>query len=149
MSDLEAHYRGLERMYAGANCNEAFTNVVHISKGEAHLELPVKDAYFHAAGAVHGHIYFKMLDDAAFFAAASLVPGLFVVTSNFTTYLVRPIDKGVMKASGKVVHRSRNLIIAESVVTNEAGKQIARGSGTFMKTDKSLAEIPGYTSQDA
>jgi len=143
--DLDEHYRGLERMYSLANCNAAYTNKVAIAKGEARLSLPVDERYFHAAGAVHGHLYFKMLDDAAYFAAASLVPGFFVVTVSFTTYLVRAIDKGTMIAHGTVMHQSSNLIIAESVVTDEAGKQIARGSGTFMKAAKKLGDVKGYS----
>ena len=33
----------------------------------------VEPASFHAAGAAHGTLYFKMLDDAAFYAANSLI----------------------------------------------------------------------------
>jgi hypothetical protein len=33
----------------------------------------VRPDFFHAAHAVHGSVYFKALDDAAFFAVASLV----------------------------------------------------------------------------
>ena len=37
---------------------------------------------FHAAGAGHGTIYFKMLDDAAFYAANSMVEEQFVLTTD-------------------------------------------------------------------
>ena len=35
--------------------------------------MPIKKDYFHALEAIHGSVYFKILDDAAFFAAQSVV----------------------------------------------------------------------------
>ena len=141
---MEEHYRKLEHMYASARSQEHFTNQIRVSEGEARLTLPVSEKYFHAANAVHGHVYFKVMDDVAFFAANSMVTGHFVLTSSFTTYLTRPINKGSLHGVGRVVHRSKNLIIAEAVVTNDEGKEIARGSGTFMKSSLPLTEDIGY-----
>jgi len=147
--DAAAHYRGLERMYARAACNTGYTHEVQISEGEARLSLPVSPAYFHAAGAVHGHVYFKMLDDAAFFAAASVMPASFVVTVSFTTYMVRPLSEGVMCAHGTAVHRGRGLVVAEAVLTDGDGVPIARGSGSFMKAGKPWSMMPGYLEEAA
>ena len=36
---------------------------------------------FHTAGAAHGTLFFKMLDDAAFYAANSLVTDRFLLTT--------------------------------------------------------------------
>lgn len=36
--------------------------------GEAEVSIEVGRELFHASGAVHGSVYFKLLDDAAFFA---------------------------------------------------------------------------------
>ena len=141
---MEEHYRKLENMYARARSQIPYTNQIKISEGVASLSLPVREDYFHAANAVHGHVYFKIMDDVAFFAANSLITDCFVLTSGFTTYLTRPINSGHMHGSGKVVHRSRNLIIAEAVIVNDEGKEIARGSGTFMKSNMPLDETMGY-----
>jgi hypothetical protein len=45
-----------------------------------------------------------VVDDAAFFAVNSLTGDFFALTASFTTYLLRPISKGTMKATGKVVY---------------------------------------------
>lgn len=50
--------------------------------------MPVKPSSFHAAGALHGSVLFKALDDAAIFAVYSVEPEVLVVTTSFTTYLL-------------------------------------------------------------
>jgi uncharacterized protein (TIGR00369 family) len=142
--DPEEHHRRLERLYAAAPINRYFEPRLRISEGKADLVLPIKPDFFHAAGAVHGSVYFKALDDAAFFAANSLVFDVFVLTASFNVYLTRPISEGEIRASGTVVHRSTNLIVAESVLLDSDERQIARGSGTFMRSRISLTPEIGY-----
>lgn len=140
----EDHYRKLERMYLSAPTNQYFAPEIHISEGQAQVSIPVRTDFFHAAHAVHGAVYFKLLDDSAFFAANSLVEDVFVLTVSYNVYFTRPISEGVMKATGKVVQASRRLIIAESVVVDSEENEIARGSGTFMRSTIQLTENIGY-----
>jgi uncharacterized protein (TIGR00369 family) len=140
----EEHYRKLERMYASAPVNEYYAPTMRISEGRAEVTIPVRPHLFHAAGAVHGVVYFKALDDAAFFAVNSLVEDVFVLTVSFNVYLTRTISEGEMKATGRAVHRSRRLFIAESEVVDSDGREIARGSGTFMRSSIPLSPEIGY-----
>jgi uncharacterized protein (TIGR00369 family) len=140
----ESHYRKLERMYASAPVNEYFAPEMTISKGQAEVVIRVRPDFFHAASAVHGSVYFKALDDAAFFAVNSLVEDVFVLTVSFNLYLTRPVSKGDMKATGRVVHRSRNLFVAEADLVDSRGRQIARGSGSFVRSTISLSPELGY-----
>jgi hypothetical protein len=50
-----------------------------IVKGSATIDIPLSEKFHHSAGGVHGSVYFKMLDDAAFFAANSLEPEFFCI----------------------------------------------------------------------
>jgi len=104
----------------------------------------VRRDFFHAANAVHGSVYFKLLDDATFFAASSLVDDVFVLTASFNIYFLRPISIGVMTARGTVVSRTSRLIIGEGVLVDGDGKEIARGTGTFMPSRVPLDERLGY-----
>ncbi|MDL2285823.1 PaaI family thioesterase [Desulfococcaceae bacterium OttesenSCG-928-F15] len=140
------HYRRLEKMMQSANFANLVANYASIKEGEAEITLPVSEEYFHAAGAMHGAFYFLALDNAAFFAANSLVEDVFLLTSSFTTYITRPVSEGTLKALGKVVNRTKSQIIAEAVMYNEEGKEIARGSGVFVRSRKPFSEIEGYTS---
>ncbi len=130
----DRHYRRLEALYRSAPCNRYYAPRIAVSEGRAEIVIPVREDFFHAAGAVHGSTYFKALDDAAFFAANSLVAGVFVLTASFNLYLTRPISDGEMRAAGEVVHRSRSRLIAESVLFDSEGREIARGSGVFVRS---------------
>lgn len=138
------HYRKLERLYARAPINDFFRPALTVTDGEAEVVAEADPRFFHAAGAVHGSVYFKMLDDAAFFAANSLVPDVFVLTASFNTYLMRPVSAGSLTARGRCVSRSRRLILAESVLVDASGREIARGSGSFMKSQIALTPDIGY-----
>ncbi|HEY3447559.1 MAG TPA: PaaI family thioesterase, partial [Myxococcales bacterium] len=122
------HFRRLEAMYATAPINGFFQPQLEVGAGKAELRIVVRPEFFHSAHAVHGSVYFKALDDAAFFAANSLVEDVFVLTASFNLHLLRPITSGTMIATGTVVHQSRSQILAESVLVDENGKQLARGS---------------------
>ncbi len=142
--DYRTHYKALERMYLAAPINQLYLPTITVSKGEAEISIELQASYHHAAGAVHGSVYFKMLDDAAFFAANSLESDYFVLTSSFTTYLIRPVSKGLMRSVGRVVSQTKNQFIAESVAYDFRGKEIARGNGIFVKGKLPLREAMGY-----
>ena len=50
-----------------------------------------------------------------------------------------PAEERNPPAVGRVVHRSRRLYVAESQLTDSSGKEIARGSGTFVPSDIPLS----------
>ena len=137
---MEQHYTKLENLYHNHNLNAVFQARVKISDEKAVLTIPISDKLFHAANATHGAVYFKVLDDAAFFSANSVVPDKWVLTANFSLYLIRPITSGEIRAVGKVVNIGRTQIIAESVAYNSEGKKIASGSGTFVISELKLSD---------
>ena len=138
------HYQALGNMYLGAPINEIFKPRITISEGAAEIEIMVSEKYHHPAGGVHGSVYFKMLDDAAFFAANSLEPEVFVLTTSFTTYMTRPVANGLLRSIGKVVNLNRSQWIAEAVLFDSDGREIARGNGVFVRSKLPLKEIKGY-----
>ncbi len=140
----KTHFHRLENMFASAPIHQLVQATIRVDKGRAEVVIPVRERFFHAAGALHGAIYFMALDNAAFFAANSLVSKAFVLTSNFNTYLLRPISKGHIKAVGNVVARSRSQIVAEAAAYNDEGKEIARGSGIFVPGKTVLGPEIGY-----
>src|SRR3546814_13756838 len=62
--------------------------------GHSRIEFSLDENFYHAAGAVHGTSYFKMLDDAAFYAANSLVSDRFLLTTAFNLLFTKPLTKG-------------------------------------------------------
>ena len=92
MSASTGHFQKLERMYLSAPVNNDLYNgiTISISNERAELTLPVESKFFHAANAIHGSVYFKMLDDAAFFAVNSIVQDVFVYTVSFNVSYCGP-----------------------------------------------------------
>jgi uncharacterized protein (TIGR00369 family) len=130
-------------MYTGAPINQFFRPTIHIEEGRAEVRMAVRPDMHHAANAAHGAAYFKMLDDAAFFAVQSLVIDVFVLTVSFSVYLLAPVVDAEMVATGNVVHQSKRLFLAESVI-QVAGQTVARGNGSFMRSAVWLEEKIGY-----
>lgn len=138
------HFRALENMYAAAPINRIFAPTMIVSEGQAVIEIELSEQYYHSGGAVHGSVYFKMLDDAAFFAANSFEKDVFVLTTSFTTYLTRPVSRGCIKSVGKVVHKNKSQFISESVVYDSDGIEIGRGNGVFVQSKIPLNQALGY-----
>ena len=131
-------------MYLAAPINEFYCPLIKITDSEATIEIEVTEKLFHSADAVHGSVYFKMLDDAAFFAANSLEREYFVLTTSFTTYLTRPITSGRIRSVGRVVNRNKSQFIVESVAYNSENKEIGRGNGIFVCGKLPLKKARGY-----
>ncbi len=144
MSNATTHYRRLERMYASAPINRFFQPTIRVGEGVAEVVVTVRPDFYHAAHSLHGSVYFKSLDDAAFFAASSAVEEVFVLTVTFNVVLLRPVAEGVITAVGRLVNRSRSLLVAESELRDAGERLLARGSGTFMRSSSPLGPAMGY-----
>ena len=138
------HFRQLKGMYAAAPINEFYSPTIEILEGKAIIEIELNNKFHHSAGAIHGSVYFKLLDDAAFFAAQSYEKEVFVLTISFTTYLTRPVSSGKLKAIGKVVNKNKTQFITESVVYNDQDIEIGRGSGIVVRGKFPLTKALGY-----
>jgi len=140
-----AHFAALESLYRAAPINQLFTSRLEIvAAGVARIHFNVDESVFHAAGAAHGTIYFKMLDDAAFYAANSLVSDRFMLTTAFNLLLTRPIRAGPAVAEGHWVSGKRRVMVADARLLDSQGEEVARGTGTFMRSHFPLSSLPGY-----
>ena len=74
----EQHFKKLENMYHAAPFQELIKSKLKISEGEAELEMVIDPILHHAANAIHGFVYFKMMDDVAIFAANSMEKEFFL-----------------------------------------------------------------------
>jgi uncharacterized protein (TIGR00369 family) len=139
------HFETLIAMYDRAPINKWFGPRLRIpEEGRAEIEMTVREDFYHAAHAIHGAVYFKALDDATFFAAQSVVTDCFLVTFSFQLYFLRPVSEGQLLARGQVVSRSKRIYITEGVLFDGRGREVARGSGSFMPTSIKLDPNLGY-----
>lgn len=139
------HWRALEGLYASARINRLFESELTIlGEGRARIAFEIDERHYHAAGAAHGTIYFKMLDDAAFYAANTLVTDRFLLTTSFNLHFSRPVKKGPVIAEGRWISGRRRVLVAESRLLDEEGEEIGRGTGTFMRSRMALSGLAGY-----
>ena len=147
-SGADQHHRALERLYGSAPINDKFQSTLEIpGEGLARLRFTVSEDVFHAAGAAHGTIYFKMLDDAAFYAANTLSTDFFLLTTSFNMNFTKPVRAGDVVAEGRWVSGKRRVFVAESRLIDSEGDEIGRGTGTFMRSRIALSGLPGYSEQ--
>jgi len=143
-----AHFRALESLYASAPINRIFESALEIAEsGHATIRFEVARNAFHAAGAAHGTLYFKMLDDASFYAANSLVSDRFLLTTAFNLHFTKPMKEGFARAEGRWVSGRRRVFVAEARIVDASGEECARGTGTFLRSHISLATLPGYVGE--
>jgi uncharacterized protein (TIGR00369 family) len=139
------HFAALEVLYASAPVNALFPSRLTITgEGRARIAFTVDERVHHAAQAAHGTIYFKMLDDAAFYAANSLVTDRFLLTTAFNLHFTKPIRRGPVVAEGRWVSGRRRVFVAEAHLIDGEGDEIGRGTGTFMRSRIALSSLPGY-----
>ena len=141
----QAHFRALESLYRSAPINTLFRSELEIVEpGFARIRFQIDETLHHAAGAAHGTSYFKMLDDAAFYAANSLVTDRFLLTTAFNLLFTKPIVTGPVVAEGRWVSGQRRVFVADARLLLPSGEEAARGTGTFMRSRIPLASLPGY-----
>ena len=147
VSGLDAHLRALESLYGSAPINHVFRSTLTLPEaGRSEIAFTVDRDLYHAAGAAHGTLYFKMLDHAAFYAANSVVSDRFLLTTAFNLHFTRPMKSGTARAEGRWISGRRRVFVAEARIVDSTGEECARGTGTFMRSHIPLSSLPGYRS---
>jgi len=142
----QAHLRALESLYRHAAINHLFRSSIEIpEQGLARIRFHIDKTMFHAAGAAHGTLYFKMMDDAAFYACNAMVSDRFLLTTAFNLNFTKPLKAGPVTAEGRWVSGKRRVLVGEARLIDAEGEEAARGTGTFMRSHIPLAGLPGYS----
>jgi acyl-coenzyme A thioesterase PaaI-like protein len=137
------HHRRLAAMYAAAPVNAQVPSRVVVEDGRAEVFATVSPDFWHAAGAMHGALYFKGLDDAAFFAASSREPTCFVLTARFELDFFSPVTTSELRAVGRCDRISGRKIEASAELFVE-GLVVARGRGLFVVSERRLLDVDAY-----
>ena len=85
-----------------------------------------------------------LLDDAAFYAANSLVSDRFLLTTAFNLHFTRPLAEGPAHAEGRWISGRRRVFVAEARIVDGDGEECARGTGTFLRSHIALSGLDGY-----
>jgi uncharacterized protein (TIGR00369 family) len=143
-SSADEHFAKLQRMYLSAEANRLDAPAMRIARGSCEISMAIRSVHFHSAGTVHGSVFFRLLDDSAYFAAASLERNFFMLTAEFSVHFVRPANRERLRAVGKILYRTHRITVAESKVFDYKDRLVATGSGSFISGQKPLDGRLGY-----
>lgn len=139
------HFERLVEMYRRAPIHNFYEGIaMTLETKKATITLPIDERYFHAAMSAHGSVYFKLLDDAAYFACQTEVKDFFIVTTTFSIELLRPITTGVITAEGTMDFDGKQTFFGASKLFDEKGRICGIGQGQFLKSRMPISEVDGY-----
>ena len=109
--------------------------LVEVGDGLAVFEAEAGPWAYNPIGSVHGGWYAAVLDAPLGCALHTLLPaGVGYATLEMKVNLVRPVqpDTGVLRATGRVVHRGRRTALTEARMEDAAGRLYAHATSTCL-----------------
>jgi uncharacterized protein (TIGR00369 family) len=106
---------------------------VALKEKSAKITMSVHSSVLNFVGILHGSIYFKLMDDACFFAVIATNQSSFVVTSNMTVNYIKPVSEGMIITHASVITKRGRLYLCESHITNLEGSILAHATGSFIE----------------
>ena len=130
--DPEAYFAALRDMFHGAPITQLVRQTIdRMESGSVRITLHPDPRLHHSGGAVHGGILGLVVDNAGYFAAATVSGGFWVVTTEFKVNLLEAAPDEPLVATGTVLRRGRHLVHTEMQVAAGSGAKIAVGLGTY------------------
>jgi uncharacterized protein (TIGR00369 family) len=127
-----------------ARAREAFASVPYakllglelgeIRRGQATIQLTVRDDLKQYQGVVHGGAVASLIDTAAAFAVVTeLAAGERVTTTDLTVHYLRPASSGRLSATARIVRGGRRLFVLSVEVTNDQKALLATAVTSYIK----------------
>lgn len=112
--------------------------------GAAHVEMELAPQHLNTFGGAHGGVTMTLLDYTMAMAATARghhadTERMSVVTIEMKTSFLQPAQGRRLVTHARCVHRTRSLAFCEAEVADDAGRVLARASGTFKYTPLSRA----------
>jgi uncharacterized protein (TIGR00369 family) len=108
-------------------------NLVHVEKGKAVFEGLPEYRHYNPIGVVHGGLAMTLMDSCMACAIqTTLAKGEIYTTLEIKVNLVRAItaDTGLVRATGRLIHRGRTTATSEGDIRDTAGALLAHGTTT-------------------
>jgi uncharacterized protein (TIGR00369 family) len=108
-------------------------DLVSYGEGEAVMAMEAAEAHENPMGFLQGGIICALADGAMGFAYfTTLAEGESFTTVEMKLNFLRPIRRGRLVATGRVLNRGRKLGLTEAYVRDEEGRLIAHATSTCM-----------------
>jgi uncharacterized protein (TIGR00369 family) len=121
--------------------------VLDVGPGWSKTRLTHRPDLSQPAGIMHGGVITSLLDTGI--AHALMMTDRFaevrheggaLVSVDVRVKFLRPVSRGAIHCDAKVVRLGRHVMHAEAVVTDDEGKEVARGDATYMVVPRGQVE---------
>lgn len=135
MHDCDSY---LKKLVAGEPVDNPFLEfmgirVEEIREGYARFNMDIQPGFRQGVGNIQGGLSIALSSETAAHAAmTTLSPGEAVTTIELKNNFLSMASKGRLVAESTVFKRGRTLIIVDSIVRDEQGKNISRSSATLL-----------------
>jgi acyl-CoA thioesterase len=118
--------------------------VLDLTPGWSRTRLAHRHDLNQPAGVMHGGVIASLIDSGI--AHALLLTERFqelsedggaLISVDLRVKYLRPVSEGAIECESTILRLGRQIIHAESVVTNAEGKEVARGDATYMAVTQS------------
>jgi uncharacterized protein (TIGR00369 family) len=107
--------------------------LVSFGQGKAVMTLRAGKRFHNPMGTLHGGVMTDLADACMGIATiTTLADDESFTTLELKMNFLRPVVEGELTAAANVVHRGRTVAMAEVVIRNQDGKDVARGTATQM-----------------
>lgn len=117
--------------------------VLDAEPGRSTTRLAFRPDLAQPAGVMHGGVIASLIDTGIAYALLPceevhvvLQRGGSLVSVDLRVKYLRPVSAGTITCEAKVTQMGRQISHADAVVTNEAGKEVARGDAIYMSVPK-------------
>ena len=113
---------------------------ISVESGEVELEFHATEDHWSTAERAHGGVLFSVLDTALGRAVVSSLPeGRGCATLECKINFFRPVIRGTLRATARVVIKTRHTAYTEGSIVDEEGRMVARATATFFLTETRTA----------
>ena len=136
--DIRRRADNLVAFFAVAPMKQTFgMSLSYDEQGDAHFEMPFKEALCHAMKDTHGGAIATLIDNAGWFTAATRYDH-WISTSEMTVRLHEPANQDDLQAVGRIVRAGKRMCSTTMEVRTTGGRLVATGAGTFVVSSISM-----------
>ena len=127
-----AYFERLRAHFHGAPITKFVRQTMDLpTPGRVRITLHPDSNHHHGAGRIHGGVLGLVLDNAGFFACATVSGGFWVATVEYKVNLLETVGAEDVFVVGTVLKKGRHLMHAEMRADSAAGVHIASALGTY------------------
>jgi uncharacterized protein (TIGR00369 family) len=127
---LKGHKIAFDKIKEEVNASPYYQHLgmklVAFSEGGSEIIMEIRESHMSVYERVHGGAIASLADSACSLAlVTAMEENEFIATQNLNINYILPVEKGILQAKGRVVHRGRHTAILEADIFDNTGRRVA------------------------